>query len=316
MCLDASAFPHLLDAIIDACPPGSLIALRPVSQSLCARVDALLFAHIVVAAKPSRAPSFLSGPAQIILTTPCGHRLPAPPLPALVTACASLNATLRPLLRHTRAATLRNMTLAAASTLAPILPPLDVVHRYTPQPWDSPLLKAATYVDHVDLARPAVAGCMPLGDVPSDLDALVLRFSFHTASYPPPSVHPPFPGGGAPEALPVLEEMDPPHIPAITVVADPQGPKWTSSAAWTGTIVRRLARAHPRALTLVAFDELGTAAPTAAHELDGYGDGMDAITRAGLIEHAEWGLNRAQVEVQRLAVLTRAEWEATNSLAR
>ncbi|CAK9780337.1 uncharacterized protein COLE_00006 [Cutaneotrichosporon oleaginosum] len=201
------------------------------------------------------------------------------------------------------------MTLAAASTLAPLLPRLCVLHRHTPQPWDSPLLKAAVYVDHVDLARPAIAGCLPLGDVPSDLDALVLRFAFHTGRYPPHAEHPPFPGGGAPQPLPVLEDMDPPHIPAITVVADPQGPRWASSAAWTGTIVRRLARAHPHSLTLVAFNELAVGVPSVDDELEGYGAGMAASTRAAVIEDAQWGLSRARVAVKHLTVLSRAEWE-------
>ncbi|BEJ14210.1 hypothetical protein CspHIS471_0313840 [Cutaneotrichosporon sp. HIS471] len=310
MCLDASAFPHILDAVIDACDPGSLIALRPVCQSLCARVDALLFAHIVVTYTPSRLRSSQSGPAEIILTTPCGHSLPTPPLPTLAGSCASLNSTLRPMLRHTRAATIRSMSLIAATTLVPLLPRLEVVHRFAAQPWDSPLLKAKKYVDHVDFGRPAMPGGMPLGYVPDDLDALVFRFYIDTAHYPPHVDHPLFPGGGAPERLPVIEELDPPHIPTITVVADPMGPMWPNCAAFTGTVTRRLSRAHPRSLTLVAFDELGTAIPTAEYELDGYGDGMDVETRAGLIEYAQWGLDRAQVEVRKLTVLSRAEWEA------
>ncbi|GMK53432.1 hypothetical protein CspeluHIS016_0100180 [Cutaneotrichosporon spelunceum] len=309
MCLDASAFPHILDGVIDACQPDSLIALRPVSQALCAHVDRLLFAHIVVAYTHSRVRSSQSGPAEIVLTTPSGHRLPTPPLPTLAGSCASLNATLRPMLRHTRVATLRSMSLIAATTLAPLLPRLEIVHRFTAQPWDSPLLKAKKYVDHVDFARPPMPGGMPLGYVPDDLDALVFRFYIDTAQYPAHAEHPPLPGGGAAEHLPLVEELNPPHIPAITVVADPTGPMRVSRE-FTGTVAGRVARAHPRTLTLVAFDELGPAVPTADFEVEGYGDGMDVATRAGLIEHAQWGLSRARVEVGKLTILSRQEWEA------
>lgn len=46
-CLDHTAYPHILDTVLRHAPPPSLLALRPTCRSLCARIDADLFAHLI-----------------------------------------------------------------------------------------------------------------------------------------------------------------------------------------------------------------------------------------------------------------------------
>lgn len=335
MTLDASAFPHLLDAIISFASPATLITLRTVSRDLCTRVDALLFTNIVVTAvaappgfsptlsplSPSSSPitSMVSGPRIIVLATPCGHRLPAPPLPSRPAPSVdnlTVNATLRPLLRYARVVHLRSLSLSAAYTLAALLPRLDIVHRHTAQPWDSPLLKADTYVDHVELDhRPSAAGCMPNGDVPSDLKRLIVRFTFDPALCPPPSVTPEMTLSVPPNVIDgalsfripgrdVLRAMNPPLVPEIIAVADPTGPSAMAKSQvryMVFIISKRLPRARPTKFSIVGFDDL-----------KGYHvDRVPAATIANITKWAKFGLSRSVVVP--LRVLRRDEWEACQS---
>lgn len=53
-CIDAQAFPHIIDAIIAAAPPASLRKLRQVSRLMCAVVDPLLTDRLVVRFRTKR----------------------------------------------------------------------------------------------------------------------------------------------------------------------------------------------------------------------------------------------------------------------
>lgn len=55
--IDAAAFPHIIDRIIQCAPFASLLAMRGVSNHMRARVDALLCLHLVIhTAAPDRIP--------------------------------------------------------------------------------------------------------------------------------------------------------------------------------------------------------------------------------------------------------------------
>ncbi|KAL1405028.1 hypothetical protein Q8F55_008651 [Vanrija albida] len=79
MALDASAYPHLMDAILGAAPYSALLALRGTSKAFLDRIDRVLFRHLVLALP--ELDDVASRRAGYTISSVHGTRLPVLPVP-------------------------------------------------------------------------------------------------------------------------------------------------------------------------------------------------------------------------------------------
>ncbi|WOO86096.1 uncharacterized protein LOC62_07G009585 [Vanrija pseudolonga] len=79
MSISASAYPHLMDAILDAVPYSALLAFRATSKSFLGRIDCVLFRHVVLA-RPEEGDKPRSHCIGYTISTPDEGKLPVFPV--------------------------------------------------------------------------------------------------------------------------------------------------------------------------------------------------------------------------------------------